>query len=171
MGLLKNIYLQLFVTKRLVKVLTSDTEFVYESGLDTLEPSDRAISEKALRQAIGFLLSMYETYQTINKEFQFTSEDEKWISFIFSRTRMTKFGEKTIDGTTIRFNSLIEDLETLGRPWENLSDVERFAAICATCYSIESYEMSPPGGHSLELCLFQFDLLIPRIFNDLKISL
>ena len=195
MGFLSNLYHQVFTTKRLAKQLAHDPDYLDASELYSIEPNQRV---RAVRPAIGFVLAMHATYQTILRQerfgsprtdrmfsfmglrltqfgeklrqAQFRSEDDKWTLLIFSRTRLTQFGEKTIDGAAARLERLKQDLADMGRPRFSLTELEKFIEVCATCHAIESYELVP-GGLPTAVSKAQLALLIPRVFKSLKLRM
>ena len=162
-----SLYHQLFTTKRLAKQFVRDPAYLAESELETIEPKHRV---RAIRPTIGFILAMYTTYCAIRDQREYQTEDGKWTLLVFSRTRLTQFGEKTPDGAAGRLENLKRDLREMGTPWEGLPETERFVEVCATCYAIESYEMTP-GGLPTAVCKAQLALLIPRIFGALKLEM
>lgn len=66
--------------------------------------------------------------------------DKKWALLIFSLTRLTAYGEKTIEGANQRLSALNTDLSRQRRSWEVLSLQQRFIEVSSTVEAIESYE-------------------------------
>lgn len=160
------LYHQIFTTKRIAKTFVVDSQYCAESGLDTIAPGLRV---NILRYWIGFILAMYTTYTTILQQNLYAVEEQKWAMLIWSRTRLTKFGEKDIEGASFRLIWLMKDLEALGTPWESLTEHEKFVEVCATCRAIESLE-DQPGGIPTHECKTQMALLIPKVFKALNLK-
>jgi len=164
---IQNIYHQLITTKRLANRLSNDPEYMEEVGLGGF---DHTMRLHVLRQVVGFIIAMYTHYCCIFRSGQIQDEDEKWAHLILSRTRLTVFGEKDINGATDRLRNWKLDLQSIGTSWDEQTVEEKFIGVCATCDAIESYEQMPSGTPTM-VCKMQYDLLIPRVLSEMSLNL
>lgn len=155
---------QLFLTKKVAKGLLKDNKFIDLVGLDGVDEKDRV---KTLQPQVGYALAMYETLRRILTNDKDLTMDNKWITLILSRTRLTKFGEKTFDGAAKRYVALRKDVEEQNIDWDSLNIQEQFIEVCSIVYSVEIMEQIP-GGMPVSVCKNIYKALIPKIFEFKK---
>ncbi len=169
-----NVYDQLVVVPKLAEQLACDHSFIYEIGLDELSHDEKI---QKLSLVIGFVFAMYNTAQSIFKNIEYPTLDDKFIELIWSRIHLMPeiFQNRpdTLNYARECYNEVKRKSYEAGLKWSERALYDQFFQVCVRVF-LEEMKLDRPDLHTTmselqeTLALSIMATTFKGVFSELK---